>query len=156
MTSLFFVEFYSLKKYDTHDEPRIFIDRDYPTVYTCDGHNGTLPEQRNASARRGTFTFNGYYRVENHPPPYPEDEQLEVYNRPYRHVHYLPQTLCMYVKSNTTTEEHYYVVEIYKREIHKNTNSYSTINDEDGSEMHVCFFPTDEQTLHFKILETWK
>lgn len=142
MTSLFFVDFYSQKNNDI-DEPRLYIDRDYPTVYNSDGHEGT-------------FTFNGYYRVENHPPPYPEDEHLEIYNRPYRYSHYLPSNICLYLKSNTTYEEHYYSVEIYKKVIHENTNRYSTINDEDGSEMNVCFFPTDHQTLYFKILETLK
>jgi hypothetical protein len=140
--SAFFVEFYSLKN-TTHDEPILFIDRDYPTSYNCDNHEGT-------------FTFNGYYYVENHPPPYVEDMKLKSYERPFRYSHYLPKTLGLYIKSNTTSEEHYYVVEIYKMTLHENTNKYSTINDDDDSEIHVCFFPTHNQTVHFKILETLK
>lgn len=138
MTDLF-VDFNPSNKADTW--PTLFINRDYPTQYTCDGVNGI-------------FTFNGYYNVENHPPPYPEDEGLQIYERPYRYLTYLPKLFDMYVK--TTDEEHYYRVEIFKKEIHKNTDKYSIIESDDGSEMQVCFFPTDKQTLHFKILETLK
>lgn len=48
---------------------------------------------------------------------------------------------------------HIYEVEFTRRVLIKNTNSYSTIEEEDGSEMNVCFFPTEHQVLHFRILQ---
>jgi hypothetical protein len=141
MTDLF-VAFYT-RNNTGHSDPHLFVNDEYPTEYKCDG-------------TQGSYTFNGYYYVENHPPPYPEDEKLKLYERPYRHSNYLPQILELYVKSYTTGEEHFYKVEIYKKEIHMNTDKISTITDDDGTEMNVCFFPTNLQTLYFKILETLK
>ena len=51
-------------------------------------------------------------------------------------------------------EDNFYNVEFYKREKIVCTNSYSTINEPDGSEMNVCFFPTDRQKLYFRVVET--
>lgn len=48
---------------------------------------------------------------------------------------------------------HVYEVEFTRRVLKKNTNSYSKIEEEDGSEMNVCFFPTEHQVLHFRILQ---
>jgi hypothetical protein len=49
-------------------------------------------------------------------------------------------------------QHHIYEVEFYRREIIKNTNAYSTIEEDDGTEMNVCFFPTDRQRVYFKVL----
>lgn len=141
MTDLF-VEFYSLNKTEPFDS-HLFIHHDRPTEFKIDGDEGTL-------------TFDGYFYVENHPPPYPEDENLPVYERPYRHSSYLPKLFEVYTKSNSTDEEHFYKVEVYKKVVHKSTDRMSTIEDDDGSEMRVCFNPTNLQTLHFKLLETLK
>jgi hypothetical protein len=45
------------------------------------------------------------------------------------------------------------LIEFTRREIINNTDSYGPVQDEDGSEMNICFFPTDHQRLHFKILQ---
>ena len=49
-------------------------------------------------------------------------------------------------------EKHFYKIEIFKRELYKSTDRYSTIED-DGEPMRVCFFPTNEQKIYFRILE---
>ena len=60
-----------------------------PTAYECDG-------------KEGFITFNGSYYVENHPPPYPEDEALPVYERPRRYTEYLPKTHFLTVNIRET------------------------------------------------------
>jgi len=47
---------------------------------------------------------------------------------------------------------HLYEVELTHREILKNTDKLSTVEEDDGTEMDVCFFPTNHQRIHFKIL----
>lgn len=127
--------------------------------YMCNGNEGYVH-------------FDGYYYVEDTAPPYPEDLDPDA---PYvrRREHYLPQTLYMQMKkrekepskeeydevekctriSYNVMEEYMYKIEIYKRVIHECTNKYSEIED-DGEPMTVCFFPTNRQTVYFRILET--
>ncbi len=46
------------------------------------------------------------------------------------------------------------LIEFTRREIINNTDSYGPVqDDDDGDEMNICFFPTDHQRLHFKILQ---
>lgn len=122
-------------------------------VYTCDGAEGTL-------------SFDGYYYIEDHAPPYPGDSKYT-----HRYPRWLPATLQMEVshredepyaqresEDGTTyfyrkTKHESYVVEIYRRDTHESTDRISKV--EDGDEMmDVCFFPTNRQTLYFRVLET--
>ena len=113
----------------------------------------------------GSITFNGYYYVEDEPPPY-KDNSYDHYPKWLPQQVFLNTTLKEIeseVKTDTTTytnydylEEHTYIVEIYKRVKHKSTNEYRTLEEDDGSEMEVCFFPTDLQTLYFRIIEKLK
>ena len=131
-----------------------YLGNEEKVVYKCDGTEGSI-------------FFDGYYYVEDNPPPYPEDEQITRFSR------WLPKTLELYVRRRTTepykeepsefggirqffniVEEHAYIVEIYKRTIHENTDKISEIEDEDGEPMSVCFFPTNKQTIYFRVLET--
>jgi len=50
----------------------------------------------------------------------------------------------------------FWEIEFTHREILKNTDSISQIEDQDGSVMDVCFFPTNYQRIHFKILREIK
>jgi len=128
--------------------------------YKCDG-------------KEGYITFDGYYYVEDHAPPYPEDEKLVIWERPQRQPEWLPQILSMTVKlrekehydivvnSQGWTEYKYkileesaYIIEIYKREILESTDKYSSVDDGNGEDIEVCFFPTNKQTIYFKVLET--
>lgn len=130
-----------------HDDYRVpYICSDEPFEYVCDGEEGYI-------------TFDGYYYVENHAPPYPEDSDLENSGR---YPEWLPKTMNMiYVKReeappSKVIEETVYTIEIYKKIIHKSTNRISQIEDDDGEVMNVCFFPTNKQTIYFRILETLK
>ena len=117
----------------------------------------------------GSITFDGYYYVEDHAPPYPEDDGLPRWERPERRSQYLPQILDMIVhirevvpckeeiienvlyRDYKTIEQSMCKIEIYKRITHECTDQISEIDD-DGEPMHVCFFPTDKQTIYFLVL----
>jgi hypothetical protein len=49
-------------------------------------------------------------------------------------------------------ETNMYHVEFYKRETIEDTSVTSVIEDEDGEEMNVCFFPTAQQKIYFRVL----
>lgn len=134
-----------------------YVVNEESVKYTCDGTEGVI-------------FFDGYYYVEDHAPPYPEDEALPEWERPCRRSEYLPQTMELYVKIRETEpykeehlstftrvhykvlEEHWYKIEIYKRVKQESTDRMSEI-EEDGEPMSVCFFPTNKQFLYFKVLE---
>lgn len=46
-----------------------------------------------------------------------------------------------------------YKILVERREKIYNTDVLSTIDDADGEEMSVCFFPTDKQRVYFRVLE---
>jgi len=126
--------------------------------------------------KTGSITFDGYYYVEDHAPPYPEDGHLEIYER-NRHSDWLPKTVQLYVRlretepyinttdangithtAHKTLEEDLYVIEIYKRITHESTDRVSTVSakpytgSDTEDEMNVCFFPTNKMTLYFRVL----
>lgn len=51
-------------------------------------------------------------------------------------------------------EKHFWKILVYKREKLRNTDVISTVTDDDGEEMNICFFPTDEQRIYFQILQS--
>lgn len=157
--------------FDTLDESDPFsrpLIRDETTIqYECDG-------------KEGVVSFDGYFRVENNAPPYPEDEALPMWERPTRYSVWLPIKLRLFMRRRGKEpygykkepspfpsfmpwdveyplyhilEEHEYIVEVYKRVIHESTDRISTIEDEDGTPMRVCFNPTYRQTVYFRVLE---
>jgi hypothetical protein len=144
------------------DEPYLYISDQKPIEYQCDG-------------KEGFIHFDGYYYIEDHAPPYPEDDNMKVWERPRRWEHWLPKKVHLtviqredkpYTQENSetnTTTEHYklienqtYLVEIYKRDIHECTDRISkdVDLDGDGDLVDVCFFPTNRQTVYFRVLET--
>ena len=92
--------------------------------------------------------------MEDHAPPYPEQWKR-------RNDKWLPRIVTMGVgkedilDSCNILEYKEYIIEIYRRVIHESTDKISEIED-DGVPMSVCFFPTDKQTIYFRILETIK
>ena len=102
-------------------------------------------------ASEGHIEFNGYY--------YADDSTF-----PRRHL----MLYAMYSDATTMKEEkgyrtiyanqveHTLAIEIYKREIIENTDVTSNIEDDDGESMDVCFFPTNRQTLFFRILKRYE
>ena len=125
MTKVFF--------HKSFHEP-IYIMDDKPIEYKCD-------------EKEGSIYFNGYYYVEDSPPPYPD----------IRHDKWLPRTVTMGVGKEDPLNNYNildykeYVIEIYKRVIHESTDIISEIED-DGERMSVCFFPTNKQTIYFRVL----
>jgi hypothetical protein len=88
----------------------------------------------------GVIHFNGYYYIEDIDLP----QKLRM---TYRHT----------TGQNREVVEYLYAdVEVYRREKGKATDSYSTIEDDDGEEMNVCFFPTAIQRLYFRVLEIFE
>jgi hypothetical protein len=94
----------------------------------------------------GHITFDGYYYIEDS--DLPKILTLDFSKReekPYKVVngghHY-------HFEFNYAAE-----VEIHEREIIKITDAISTIEDDDGEEMRVCFFPTRIQRLHFSVIK---
>jgi hypothetical protein len=117
-----------------------------------------------ASVNIGCIHFNGYYYVN-------DENQSEDEN------HFdvsLPQTMPIAVMVNSSEpvveisprggtiykyerlEEHLYLVEFYERREVQDTSQISEIDDDEGGTMSVCFFPTKEQKLYFKILKEFK
>ena len=133
------INFYDYEERTSRKTP--YICNQEPIEYFCDG-------------KEGYIHFDGYYYVENHAPPYLEDEALG----PRRYDVWLPQKLTMFVqlfeKDNYKELECLqYIVEIYKKVIHENTDVISDIEEGDGEKMKVCFFPTNRQTIYFRVLE---
>jgi hypothetical protein len=146
------VYFYGCEK-GTHQKTP-YIRGQEPIEYFCDG-------------KEGYIHFDGYYYVENHAPPYLEDDAVG----PCRCNAWLPQKLIMFsrlfekesceveVVDNVTksyfkeVESVQYTVEIYKKVIHENTDIISEIDDADGEKANICFFPTNRQTIYFRVLE---
>jgi hypothetical protein len=146
-------------EYETGTRGKIpYICGQEPIEYFCDG-------------KEGYIHFDGYYYVENHAPPYLEDDALDILDRPTRYDVWLPQKLIMFTQlfekepykvevNDNVTQSYYtalenvrYVVEIYKKVIHENTDVISEIEDDDRKPMRVCFFPTNRQTIYFRVIE---
>ena len=107
-------------------------------VYECDG-------------KEGTIAFNGYYYVENGPPPYPEDSDGHIRRR---YSEWLPKKVFMSLKPcDKHHKSVFYMIEVYKMEMYESTNEMSEIDDEEGEATKVCFFPTNRMKLWFRVLE---
>jgi hypothetical protein len=147
------INFYDYEERTSRKTP--YICNQEPIEYFCDG-------------KEGYIHFDGHYYVENHEPPYLEDEGLGR----RRYDVWLPQKLTMFVQlfekepykaevvDNMTTRIYYkeleclqYIVEVYKKVNHENTDVISDIEEGNGEKMKVCFFPTNRQTIYFRVLE---
>jgi len=102
----------------------------------------------------------------------PEEAQMQPWERPSRYSRHLPMQLRMVMQRRekeparrevmpeggtryhyNVLETHDCIIEVYKRITHESTNRVSEIEDDDGEPMSVCFFPTNRQTLYFRIVE---
>ena len=109
----------------------------------------------------GCIHFDGYYYVYDGS----EDEFIKRYQNVEENC--LPQRMLMDVivqekepyhryKNSSwarTVSHDQYEVEFYQRTKIKCTDQISEIEDEDGEPMNVCFFPTDEQRLYFRVIK---
>jgi hypothetical protein len=142
------------------NEHRVPYIRDKENVdYVFDGSDGSI-------------TFDGYFYVEDHAPPYAEDEGLKRWETD-RHSEWLPKKMFMHVQLRekepwktevsedrmstsvfyNTIEDNAYIIEVYRREKYECTDQISEIEDDDGTPMNVCFFPTMRQKIWFRVLE---
>lgn len=100
------------------------------------------------SETEGFIHFDGYYYVMNE-----EFPQRIFFNtivteyKPYEQKQTENGFECKY----RTIEDKFYEVDIYDRVKIENTSSYDEV-DEDGHKMSICYFPTHEQKIMFKIL----
>jgi hypothetical protein len=104
----------------------------------------------NISELAGYIHFNGYYYVMNEEFPKRIFFNTTVTEeKPYEEK----QAEYGYEYKYRTIEDKFYEVEIYDRVKIKNTSSYDEVEEEDGSKMSICYFPTHEQKIHFKVLK---
>lgn len=101
-------------------------------------------------ASEGYIEFNGYYYADDSTFP---RRYLMLYAR------YSDATTIKEEKGYRTIYanqlEHTLAIEIYRREIIETTDVLSTIEDDDGESMDICFFPTNKQKLFFRILQRY-
>jgi hypothetical protein len=97
---------------------------------------------------KGYIHFNGYYYVMNEEFPKRVFFNTTVReDKPYEEK----QTEYGYECKYKTIEDDFYEVEIYDRVKIENTSVYDEV-DEDGHKMRICYFPTHEQKIFFKII----
>ena len=121
-------------------------------IHTKDRRNPYINKviDYNVSEGKGYIYFDGYSYVLNEEFPIHmffttvlyEDEPYEVIKNGNSQT-----------KRYRISEKKYYEVEIYDREKLKDTSEYGEMEDEDGSMMKVCFFPTHEQKIYFKVIK---
>ncbi len=124
------------------------FDSQKPRIYIQD----LIEFNYDTEKKEGSFKFDGYWYV--------NEQELEkhpfTYTMCYSKVSYPPRV----EKLEGGGERHHYKyyeyiefeAELYKQEKIKNTNEYSSIDD-DGEAMEVCFFPTDIQQIWFRVKE---
>jgi hypothetical protein len=101
----------------------------------------------------GSITFDGYYYV--------SDEEFPIrtfYNTTLREEKPYEEKMTDegYVAKYSNIEDIYYEIEIYERQKTTDTSKISEINDEDGKPMRVCFFPTCEQKIKFRVIRRFE
>jgi hypothetical protein len=107
----------------------------------------------NVSETEGFIHFDGYYYVMNEEfpkrvffnttlredKPYEEETKRDGHHAKYRIL-----------------EDEFYEVEIYDRVKMNNTSSYDEVEEDDGSKMRICYFPTHEQKIYFKVINKFE
>jgi hypothetical protein len=105
--------------------------------------------QFNIFDNEGFIHFDGYYYVMNEEfptrvffnttvredKPYEEETREDGHHAKYKII-----------------EDDFYEIEIYDRIKIENTSSYDEVDEEDGSKMRICYFPTYEQKIFFKVI----
>ena len=135
-----------------------------------DGISGTAPHIQSLfdyenDGQKGQITFDGYYNVEDTPPPYNDDE--------YHWDMCLPQALTLHVRHYTVSIEHEdemrygnakehvevldtytYTIEVYRRIYYDKYEDNTLQERTESTPMSLLnLFPTYKQTLYFRALE---
>ncbi len=100
------------------------------------------------SETEGYIHFDGYYYVMNEEFPKRLFFNTTVReDKPYEEK----QTELGLQLKYKIFEDLFYEVEVYDRNKIRNTSSYDEV-EEDGQKMRICYFPTDEQKLFFRVI----
>lgn len=123
----------------------------------------------NDVTKEGQIKFNGYYYVDderelpkvtfmhmilNEEEPYKVEDVTDTdssFSLRMKELGIVCGTCTKYYYNEL--ENRLFKIEFYKREKIENTDVISRIDDDEGGEMDVCFFPTDIQILYFRVLE---
>ena len=102
------------------------------------------------SDKEGSIAFDGYYYV--------LDEEFPIrtfYNTTLREEKPYEEEITNegHITKYRNLEDTYYEIEIYDRQKLEDTSRISEIEDEDGSPMRVCFFPTHKQKILFRVIK---
>ena len=103
------------------------------------------------NTKEGYIQFNGYYYTEDSEFPVDIHFITQLHEDKPSRKDILPDGTIQYTFE--TLETSFYHVQFYKRETIMDTSVVSTIEDEDGEEMNICFFPTAEQKIYFRVLK---
>jgi hypothetical protein len=106
------------------------------------------------SDTEGSISFDGYYYVLNEEFPI-----RTMYNTTLREEKPYEEGTTedggTYAKYKNV-EDKWYEIEIYDRQKVKDTSRFSEVDDEDGEPMRVCFFPTYEQKIMFRVIKKFE
>lgn len=106
------------------------------------------------SDTEGSISFDGYYYVLNEEFPI-----KTMYNTTLREEKPYEEGATedggTYAKYKNV-EDKWYEIEIYDRQKVKDTSRFSEVDDEDGEPMRVCFFPTYEQKIMFRVIKKFE
>jgi hypothetical protein len=132
---------------------RIIVDVFFHNIGDGETRNPYVTEERSirfeCDEKEGTIYFNGYYYVLNEEFPIRMFFSTVLYeDEPYE----VTQNGSDTYKRYKVLEKKFYEVEVYDREKLKDTSEFGEMEDEDGSRMRVCFFPTHEQKIYFKVI----
>ena len=102
------------------------------------------------SDKEGSIEFDGHYYV--------LDEEFTIrtfYNTTLREEKPYEEEISDegHITKYRNLEDTYYEIEIYNRQKLEDTSRVSEIDDEDGSLMRVCFFPTHKQKILFRVIK---
>ena len=123
--------------------------------HTKDRRNPYIDEviDYNVSEDKGYLYFNGYYYVLNEEFPIRMFFSTVLYeDEPYE----VTQNGSDTYKRYKVLEKKFYEVEVYDREKLKDTSEFGEMEDENGSMMRVCFFPTHEQKIYFRVIKEFE
>jgi hypothetical protein len=104
------------------------------------------------SDTEGSILFDGHYYVLNEEFPIKTTYNMTLREKePYEEGTTENGTYAKY----RNIEDKWYEIEIYDRVKIEDTSKISEVEDDDGSPMRVCFFPTHEQKIMFRVINSF-
>jgi hypothetical protein len=117
---------------------------DFYPIHTRNPYIQELFEYK-ISETEGSIHFDGHFYVQTEELPFRSFFNTFVREKePFK----VEGNSCSY----RLLEEEWYEVDIYDVEKIVNTSSYDEVEEEDGSKMRICYFPSHEQKIKFRII----